>query len=64
MHDLPAINKIIAEAKQALKDAGNPQWQDGHPFQKTMENDIKAGYNWVLIDNQKGYLTTNPGTNV
>lgn len=49
--DLQRIMEIIEQARAQLKEKGNPQWQDGHPFQKTMENDIKAGYNWVLIDN-------------
>ncbi|MDD1379734.1 MULTISPECIES: hypothetical protein [Limosilactobacillus] len=64
LDDLQSVMTIIEQARAQLKEKGNPQCQDGHPFQKTMENDIKAGYNWVLIDNQKGYLTTNPGTNV
>ncbi len=68
LDDLQSVMTIIEQARAQLKEKGNPQWQDGHPFQKTMENDIKAGYNWVLIDNQKncwdGYLTTNLGTNV
>ena len=31
MHDLPAIEEVIAGARQALKNSGNPQWQDGQP---------------------------------
>ncbi|MCC4397157.1 GNAT family N-acetyltransferase [Limosilactobacillus reuteri] len=51
--DLQRIMEIIEQARAQLKEKGNPQWQDGHPFPKTMKSDIKAGYNWVLIDNQK-----------
>lgn len=51
--DLQSVMTIIEQARAQLKEKGNPQWQDGHPFPKTMKNDIKAGYNWVLIDNQK-----------
>ena len=51
--DLQRVMEIIEQARAQLKEKGNPQWQDGHPFPKTMKSDIKAGYNWVLIDNQK-----------
>ena len=51
LDDLQSVMTIIEQARAQLKEKGNPQLQDGHPFQKTMENDIKAGYNWVLIDN-------------
>lgn len=63
MHDLPAISKIITEAKKALKDAGSPQWQDGHPTQETIINDITHHQSWALIvDNQVvGVATLQPG---
>ena len=63
MHDLPAINKIIAEAKQALKDAGSPQWQDGHPSRGMIVNDITHHQSWALVlDNQVvGVATLQPG---
>lgn len=51
--DLQRVMEIIEQARAQLKEKGNPQCQDGHPFRETMKNDIKAGYNWVLIDNQK-----------
>ena len=29
--DRDTIMQIIADAKAAMKKAGSPQWQDGHP---------------------------------
>ncbi|MDO4903126.1 MAG: GNAT family N-acetyltransferase [Limosilactobacillus sp.] len=53
MHDLPAIKQIIAEAKQALKDAGSPQWQDGHPNNIMIVNDIVHHLSWALVVDNK-----------
>lgn len=49
--DLNAIMKIIEEARALLKQDGNPQWQDGHPDQKTVLQDISQEISWVLIVN-------------
>ncbi|MBD5807018.1 GNAT family N-acetyltransferase [Limosilactobacillus walteri] len=53
LNDLDAIMTIIDQARVLLKENGNPQWQDGHPFTKTIANDIQQGYSWVLIDGQQ-----------
>ena len=49
MRDLPAINRIIEDAKNALKTAGSPQWQDGHPDRRTIINDITHHLSWALV---------------
>lgn len=63
MRDLPAINRIIKNAKSALKAAGSPQWQDGHPNQRTIINDITHHFSWALVVNEKvvGVATLLPG---
>ncbi|MBW1605037.1 GNAT family N-acetyltransferase [Lactobacillus sp. Sy-1] len=49
--DLPSIMQVIDEAKQLLKASGSSQWQDGYPYESTLQADIKNGINYVLIDN-------------
>lgn len=63
MHDLPAISKVIAEAKALLKEAGSPQWQDGHPTRENLINDITHHQSWALIVNDQvaGVATLVPG---
>lgn len=53
LQDLPAIMKIIDNAKALLKADGSLQWQDGSPNETTFINDINHGNCWVLkVDNQ------------
>lgn len=63
MRDLPAINRIIKDAKDALKAAGSPQWQDGHPNQRTIINDITHHLSWALVVDEEvvGVATLLPG---
>lgn len=63
MRDLPTINSIINDAKQALKATGSPQWQDGHPTTETVINDITHHLSWVLVidDQPVGIATIQPG---
>ncbi|WP_040458783.1 GNAT family N-acetyltransferase [Limosilactobacillus antri] len=63
MRDLPAINRIIKDAKDALKAAGSPQWQDGHPDQRTIINDITHHLSWALVIDKQvvGVATLLPG---
>lgn len=67
LQDLDPIMEIINEAKALLKKDGSPQWQDGHPNQEMLTNDINKGINWVLIvgDTIAGVatLTTQPDPN-
>lgn len=63
MRDLPAINRIIEDAKNALKTAGSPQWQDGHPDRRTIINDITHHLSWALVVDEQvvGVATLVPG---
>lgn len=67
LQDLPAIMKIIDNAKALLKADGSPQWQDGSPDETTFINDINHGNCWVLkVDNQiagTATLLTTPDAN-
>ena len=51
--DRDAIMKIIDEAKAAMKRAGSPQWQDGHPNATMITEDISQEIGWVLIFNRQ-----------
>ncbi|MCC4508502.1 GNAT family N-acetyltransferase [Limosilactobacillus reuteri] len=53
LQDLPAIIKIIDDAKELLKKNGSPQWQNGYPNQETLTQDIAMQTNWVLINDNK-----------
>lgn len=53
LQDLPAIMKIIDDAKELLKKNGSPQWQNGYPNQETLTQDIAMQTNWVLINDNK-----------
>lgn len=63
MADLPMIEEIIADGRQALKDAGSTQWQDGNPTKETLKDDIKQRHSWVLLVNGQvaGVATLLPG---
>lgn len=47
--DRQAIMDIINQAKKAMKAAGSPQWQDGHPNEEMITQDIEKKEGWVLI---------------
>ncbi len=47
--DLPAVMKIITDAKALLAAAGSPQWQNGYPNEETIKNDIEEGISYVLL---------------
>ncbi|MDF7639340.1 GNAT family N-acetyltransferase [Lactobacillus sp. ESL0791] len=47
--DLPAIMKIIAQAKELLKQDGSPQWQDGQPNAEMFTEDIRLKRAYVLV---------------
>ena len=59
-HDLSDIMTIINEAKLFLKQSGSSQWQGSYPNEKTIQNDIKNKYAFVLVvDNQvAGYAAS------
>ncbi|MCC4383123.1 GNAT family N-acetyltransferase [Limosilactobacillus reuteri] len=57
LQDLPAIMKIIDDAKELLKKNGSPQWQNGYPNQETFTQDIAMQTNWILINDNKVVAT-------
>ena len=56
--DRDTIMQIIADAKAAMKKAGSPQWQDGHPNATMITEDITKKIGWVLMIEQQiaGYV--------
>ncbi|WP_268912465.1 GNAT family N-acetyltransferase [Lentilactobacillus sp. SPB1-3] len=51
--DVSAIMDIINSAKAFLKGYGSPQWQDGHPNEQMINDDIDSGNGQVLIVDDK-----------
>jgi ribosomal protein S18 acetylase RimI-like enzyme len=63
--DIPNIIKIIADAKQYLASQKIDQWQNGYPNAEQVENDIKNGESYVLVNDKveviaTSMFTTNP----
>ncbi len=56
--DRDTIMQIIDDAKAAMKKAGSPQWQDGHPNTTMITEDITKKIGWVLVIEQQiaGYV--------
>lgn len=48
--DLERMNEILKQAKQFLKDSGSSQWQSGEPSEALLQDDIRKGISYVLID--------------
>lgn len=48
--DLDAVLEIIEQAKQYFKVNQIPQWQNGVPSKKTIEEDIASGNGYVLVE--------------
>lgn len=48
--DLDAVLEIIEQAKQYFKVNQIPQWQNGVPSKKTIEEDIVSGNGYVLVE--------------
>ena len=54
MEDIPAIMGIYQEAREYMKETGNPdQWGDRHPPQELIEKDIHEGKSYVCLDGNK-----------
>lgn len=47
--DVPAVMKIINEAKRLLASADSPQWQNGYPNEETIRQDIEKTWSYVLV---------------
>jgi GNAT superfamily N-acetyltransferase len=48
---LPALCKIVEDAKAQLKRMGVDQWQKGYPTEATWVSDIEKGISWVAVEN-------------
>jgi GNAT superfamily N-acetyltransferase len=61
--DLTAMMTIINEAKQLLKNAGSPQWQNGYPNIETLKADVLREVAYVLEYDTKiaGMVVVQPG---
>jgi N-acetylglutamate synthase-like GNAT family acetyltransferase len=46
--DIPAIWKIILQAKEQMRKAGSQQWQDGYPNMEIIQKDIARNSGFVL----------------
>lgn len=52
--DIPAVERIYAEARKFMKEAGNPeQWRDGYPGVAEIEADIADGTGYVCCDGEE-----------
>ena len=50
--DLPLILEIYAQARQYMRDTGNPnQWGDSHPAEEILRSDIPKGQLYVCMEN-------------
>lgn len=47
--DITTIMSILQKAKKFLAEENIPQWQNGYPDLKVVEDDISKGYAYVLI---------------
>lgn len=61
--DLPLIEQVIEDGRQALKAASSTQWQDGNPTKETLADDVRQRQSWVLLVNGQvaGVATLKPG---
>ena len=48
---LPALCRIIADAKAQLKRMNVDQWQKGYPTEETWVGDIEKGISYVAVEN-------------
>ena len=52
--DIPTIMQIYAQARMYMQASGNPnQWQNNHPPQELIENDIKSEKSYVCENDNK-----------
>ncbi len=57
IEDVEEILEIIDDAKAYLKSKGIDQWQNGYPNKDVILEDIKLGYSYVLLDDNKVIAT-------
>ncbi|MEE9407006.1 MAG: GNAT family N-acetyltransferase [Polaribacter sp.] len=56
--DIPNIMIIINDAKTYLASQNIDQWQNGYPNTEQVENDIKNGENYVVINDENKIMAT------
>ncbi|MDU1855064.1 MAG: GNAT family N-acetyltransferase, partial [Clostridium baratii] len=56
--DINNIMQIIDEAKEALKEQGIDQWQNGYPNADVIRNDILNNDSYVFIKNNEIVATS------
>lgn len=49
--DIPQIEEIYAHAREFMRESGNAsQWQGGHPRRELIEQDVREGAGYVILD--------------
>ncbi|WP_439131820.1 GNAT family N-acetyltransferase [Polaribacter sp.] len=56
--DVPRILEIIDDAKALLKSLHIDQWQNGYPNAEQVENDIKNGESYVIVNDKNAIMAT------
>ena len=51
--EIPAVMKLINQAKSYMKEQGIDQWQNGYPNEGEIAMDIAKGYSYVMEENGK-----------
>lgn len=57
-NDIPRILEIINDAKALLKSLQIDQWQNGYPNAEQIENDIKKGESYVVLNKENEIIGT------
>lgn len=58
IEDIPKIMIVINDAKSYLASQNIDQWQNGYPNTAQVENDIKKGESYVLVNDENLVLAT------
>lgn len=58
LSDIPRIMEIINDAKALLKSLQIDQWQNGYPNAEQIENDIKNGESYVVVNEENQIMAT------
>ncbi|WP_339883905.1 GNAT family N-acetyltransferase [Polaribacter vadi] len=56
--DIPNIMTIIDDAKAYLASQNIDQWQNGYPNAEQIENDIKKGESYVVVNDENKIMAT------
>jgi len=57
--DLPRIHELIAAARSIMRSDGNlHQWPEGYPQQQVIENDIRLGNSYMMLDEDGTAIAT------